>query len=449
MFCRTTCVLILTSLVWAAPVCFADEHLLSIDHVTLIDGTGRAPMDDMSVLIEGKRIGGIFRDGKDVPAGAEHHDATGQFLIPGLIDTHIHLDGGRKGREMTMEIETGRTALLAYIYSGVTSVYDAGNHDTYILKMRADERAGKIISPRIFATGHLIARTDGYGCCAGGTAIDTYEEGVKAIDDLIALEPDLIKFIRERRGIGVKGGDLPMIELDVLSRLITYANERGARTTIHVSDPALARDSVIAGVNTLAHPVYLATLDGSLATLIATRQIPVSTTMVVFDNIARVENDISFFDGPLFKATMTGEELERHTVSERARYVSSAFSGWSRSLMPHIFANVRALYEAGAILALGTDRGAGAMVHQELELLVNSVGVSPLEAIHMATQNGAIFLGLESDLGTIEQGKLADLVLLTENPLEDIRNSVSIANVFKDGELIDRSKLDLPVNSHP
>ena len=107
--------------------------------------------------------------------------------------------------------------------------------------------------------------------------------------------------------------------------------------------------------------------------------------------------------------------------------------------------NLRQVHAAGGVLVLGTDQTIGPAVHRELELVV-AAGIEPLDAIRIATLNAAVFLGREGDLGSIEPGKLADLVLLSADPLADIRNSQAIDTVIKNGVVVDRSDLDLPVN---
>jgi imidazolonepropionase-like amidohydrolase len=158
----------------------AGEGLL-FENVTLIDGTGRAPRAATWVLVEDGRIAEVSAQAPRVPKTVRRIDGTGKFLMPGLIDSHIHLPGGRAGagnREMIMDPQAGLRVLHGYLYSGVTSVYDSGNHGKYIAKMRTDERAGTIVSPRIFATISLIAPVDGHGCCAGGTPVENYQDGV-------------------------------------------------------------------------------------------------------------------------------------------------------------------------------------------------------------------------------------------------------------------------------
>jgi imidazolonepropionase-like amidohydrolase len=107
--------------------------------------------------------------------------------------------------------------------------------------------------------------------------------------------------------------------------------------------------------------------------------------------------------------------------------------------------NNRKIDAAGGIVALGTDQSIGPAVHRELELLVAG-GIPPMDAIRIGTLNSARFLGKDRDMGSVEEGKIADLVLLDANPLEDINNAKQISMVMKAGKIIDRSKLDLPVN---
>ena len=312
-------------IVFAAAIAGADELL--IEHATLIDGTGRAPASDMSVLIKGERIVRVHRGPLDAPKGTTRIDAAGKFLIPGLMDTHIHLAGGRRGAfgtklELVVDKETGRRALHGYLYSGVTSVYDSGNYDNFILEVRDDERSGRMLSPRIFATGRLVTSIGGYADGAGGIAIDTYEEGAKALDALFKKQPDLVKFTRQPHN-RLTGRSLPILPLDVLERLISYCNENGFRTTVHATNQTSAQESISAGIDAMAHPIYSERMDASYATRVATKKIPVSTSMTVIRNIARIADDPGFFDEPLFQAILSEGDIQHNQINERKRYRES------------------------------------------------------------------------------------------------------------------------------
>ncbi len=417
------------------------DGYLRIDNVTLIDGTGRAPLADVSVLVDGERIAAIGRQVPDVDADKlTRIDGTSKYLIPGLIDSHIHLRGGRAppaNQTMVMEPEKGIEELHGYLYSGVTAVYDSGNNGSYLHYMRDAERAGEFESPRIFATVSLISVPDGHGCCAGGITVTGPDDGAAKLARLLEYEPDLLKFTRETRGMGPEARNMPLLPPTQLADLITQANEHGVRTTVHVSEERHARAAIAAGANAFAHMPYLDEIDEKLANLIAARGVVISTTL------ARNVTDVDFFQEPAFRALLWPAQLERELTHHRR--VGTPYAEWLASLRPTLMRNVRQLYDAGAILAAGTDRTFGAMPHAELMLLVEA-GIPPLEAIKMSTLNGAIYIGVEADLGSIEVGKLADMVLLEADPSVDIKNSMSIDSVFKGGRLIDRSKLDVVAN---
>ena len=431
---------------WAQP---GTETLL-IRNITLIDGTGAEPLPNASVVIVDGRISKITVENVSPPDGATVIDGDGKYLIPGLIDSHMHLPGGRTGpgnREMIMDTEVGLKVLHGFLYAGVTAVYDSGNHDKYIYKMRSDALAGRIVSPRIYATGSLVAKKDGYACCAGATTMDGFEDGKAKLDALFANKPDMLKFTRDRRGMGPRGQDLPLIPDDDFSQLIRYANDNGVRTTIHIADEKAARLAIAAGIDALAHPVFLADASTGFAEYVAEQGVVISSTALLFGAVGRVELDNSFFDDPLFTETLTEEELQFNKVTERDRYASSGMSGWMRGVLPAVLRNLKQLHDAGAIIAMGTDWLLGPMVHMEMELLAEA-GISPLDVITLSTLNGAKYIGVEEYLGSIEIGKRADIVILSKDPTINIRNSRSIERVFINGVEIDRSQLDVAINQN-
>lgn len=148
----------------------------------------------------------------------------------------------------------------------------------------------------------------------------------------------------------------------------------------------------------------------------------------------------------MFRATVEAKELERQKTTERDRYLSSGMSQRFKIMIPYMVKTVRQLHEAGAILALGTDRTWGASVHMELEQLAKA-GIPLPDLVRIATLNGAMYLRREKDLGSIECGKLADLVLLNADPTKSTAAYAQIHTVFKGGQRVDRGALDLlPVN---
>ena len=146
----------------------------------------------------------------------------------------------------------------------------------------------------------------------------------------------------------------------------------------------------------------------------------------------------------MFQAVYTAEQIEE-LKNSAPRYTSLGWSSWFKTTLKYSMENVKRLHDAGVTIALGTDRTIGPLTQRELQLY-GEAGISPLEAITMGTLNAAKYLDREDDLGTIEPGKLADMVLLEADPLQDIRNTQHIVSVFKGGVEIDRDALQLPRN---
>lgn len=420
---------------------------LLIENITLIDGTGRAPQAGVSVLIEDDRIVSISKGGSS--NADERIDGTGKYLIPGLMDLHIHLQGSVRVtpeglRDVSLDRGKGIRALHSYLYSGVTSVYDAGNVPEFILGLRADERAGEISSPRIFATGAIVTYPGSHGGSEWGTLIDDWPEAIPALDAHIAKGPDLLKLTYEERGWGARPM-IPILPLDLMQRVIEYYNDRGIRTTVHTSSEYRARQAIFAGIDTLAHPIIQGPITDDFARLMSAKGIPMITTLTIGENYSRLAEHPEYLDEPLYQATLTSDEIATLKTERRKEYQERKWTWWMKIMTTIAQENLQRINAAGGVLAAGTDQTTGPALHRELELLADA-GIPASDIIRIATLNGARFLGMESDLGSIEEGKLADLVILSSDPTADIRNTKTIVEVIKGGQRIDRSKLDLPVN---
>ena len=422
---------------------------LLIENVTLIDGTGRPAVAAASVLIEGERITRVARGTISAPRGATRIDARGKFLIPGLMDVHVHLrggvsvakeglvDGGQNERE-------GIQALQGYLYSGVTTIYDAGNVPDFILGLRDRERAGDIIAPRIFATGGMVTYPGSHGSGPGATTVDDWPEAIPALEAHIARQPDMLKLTLEERGWGARPM-IPLLPVDLMQNIIEFYNERGIRTTVHASSELRARQAIYAGIDTLAHPVIQGPITDAFALLMGAKQIPMATTLTIGENYSRLAEHPEYLDQPLYRAVLDAEEIEQLQSQASPQRRSETWTWWMKLMTPVAQENLRKIHAAGGVLALGTDQSSGPAAHREMELLV-AAGIAPIDVIRIATLNAAAFLGRAQDLGSIEEGKLADLVLLTADPTTDIDHAKQIDQVIKAGRIVDRSKLSLPVN---
>lgn len=434
-------------LLLCVPAGAATDALL-IENVTLIDGTGRPPEAGVSVLVRKERIERISRERISAP-NAQRIDGTGRYLIPGLMDVHVHLEGGvtvspEALTKPAAEHAVGVRALHGYLYSGVTTIYDAGNNPDFIFGLRAEERSGALIAPRVLATGGLVTYPGSHGAFEGATLVDDWPEAIPALTAHAAREPDLVKLTYEARGWGARPL-VPMLPLDLMQRIVEWYNDRGIRVTVHVSGEQQAREAIFAGVDTLAHPVIQGPITDSFAHLMGAKRIPMASTLTIGDNYSRLAEHPEYLDQPLYRALLDAPEIARLKTKVRKEWQERPWTWWMKIMTPIAQQNVRKIHDAGGVVALGTDQSLGAAVHRELELLV-ATGIEPLQAIRIATLNSAIFLGRERELGSIEAGKRADLVLLEADPAANIGNTTRILQVIKDGRVIDRGALDLPVN---
>ena len=419
---------------------------LAITDVTVIDGTGRPASAGMTVIVQSGRIARIERAGTSPPAGAQVIDGRGKFLIPGLIDVHVHLrGGGNRASEQPMTAEqeqNGVRALHTFLYAGVTTIFDAGNQGSFIFALREKARSGAIVSPRIFATGGTVTSPGGHG---GPFYVEAWPQDRAVLDKHLGGKPDLVKIGQDEHGWGTRPL-ITQLPVPLLEEIIRYYHAKGVRSTIHISNERNAIDAIYAGVDTLLHPVIQAPVSAAFVNLMRTRRVPMASTLTIGESYSRLAEHPEYLDEPLYRATTESAEIERLKTRESPRLRTDRWAQWMKVMTPVAQDNLRRLNEAGKdIVALGTDRSSGADVHRELELLVGG-GIPPADALVIATRNSARLLGQLDDLGTIEPGKLADLVLLDADPTVEINNAKRIAVVVKNGAVVERGKLDVPAN---
>ena len=422
---------------------------LLFEHVAVIDGTGRPARADSCVLTSAGKIERVGACPAQAPAGTRIIDGRGKFLIPGMMDIHIHLVGGRGPAEANNGSaprgdQTGIRALQSYLYSGFTTVLDLGNNPDYIFRLRDLERSGKIVAPRLLAAGGVVTYPGGHGGGAGATLVDSWPQGKNALDAAIARQPDMVKLTYDEHGWGTRPM-IPLLPVDLMRQVIRYYNDHGIRSTVHISNEIRAGEAIFAGADTLAHPVIQGPVSDDYVRLMRSKLIPEATTLTIGDNYSRVAEHPGFVDTGLYRDTMEPAEAQRIKTTESAVQKENRWAWWMKVMTPVAQENIRKLDAGGAIMALGTDQSSGPAAQRELEL-ITAGGVAPVNAIRMATLYAARFLGRERDLGSIEEGKIADLVLLDADPIANINNAKRVNMVVKNGEVIDRGKLDLPVN---
>jgi imidazolonepropionase-like amidohydrolase len=442
----------------------AQATTYTFQHVTLIDGTGRAPRPDMSVVVKD----GLFVVIEPTAiAGAPQGtviDARGKYLIPGLMDIHIHLQGfSRAGKvfttatplphlgEFVVDRASAEQALASYIYAGVTTVLDVGNIPQNILPLRADERAGKISAPHIFCTGQLVTYPGSHGTDIAINVTSWPEAKAQLEAQLESQQPDVQKITYDDEGWGARPL-IPILPRDLLQHIIEFYNDHGVRTTVHISNESRAREAIYSGVDSLAHTPVQGPVTEAFVKMVAAKQIPMASTMTIGDNYSRVHDHPEYLDQPLYVATMTAaqrNDLKKLAAEGAETALKSSpplyqrtWRLWMQTQTPILQDNLRRIDAAGGVVAAGTDGTNGAGLHRELELL-SQAGIPNLEVLKIATLNGARLMGKQDHMGSIEYGKIADAILLEADPTVDINNTKRIDLVMKAGDIIDESKLSL------
>jgi imidazolonepropionase-like amidohydrolase len=406
------------------------KETVALANVTVIDGNGGPPQPNMTVVVSGERIVEILTSGKKTPVGASIIDLSGYYIIPGLIDSHVHLGAGQ-AREASDRML--RFALLG----GITTVRDMGG-DAIALRNLAKAAGNRdALSPRIYFTALMGGPTffsdprvqaSTHGLAAGETA------WLRAITP----ETDIAKAVADAKATGATGikiyADLPA---GLVSKISAEAHRQGLKVWSHATIfPAKPYDAVAAGVDALSHSAYL-----------------------VWEGVGRVPESYRARLGADYESvpvrsdaitSLLGRMKEKGTILDATLFVFNNFTVAAqpppgvrdvRLLVDWSFEVTRRARELGVRVAAGTDsmggpgRDALPNLHKELQLLVMKCGFTPLEAITAATRTGAETLGIADSYGTIARGKIADMVVLSGDPSKDIRNTMRIVYVIKGGML--------------
>lgn len=438
----------------------AQETDLQITGVTLIDGTGTPPQEAMTIVVRDGRIEAIVPDGEaEIPDGAKTIEAAGKYVIPGLADMHVHFStGGFVRDEHTVE-----RVLRQFLFYGVTTVFNlgaTGGNLSDIRVLRQAQAAGHLLAPRIYATGGLITVPGSHPIATimqipegvepssydwtqrGIWVLETPEQVREVVAQIAEAGLDGVKLVVES-GPTEFGDHHPQMPPALIEAAVDEARQHGLPVFSHASSIDEVEDAIEAGVRGIVHLV--------------SEPGPPSPNL-----LAAMEEKEVFFVPTLALvvwADSWGEPSESLTdpflLGVEARVIQSLLESplmpteaprdedWSWRRL-HLQA-LKVAHDAQIKVATGTDTGnptvfPGYSMHHELELMVEA-GLTPMEALVAATRRPAEMLRKEDTFGTIKPGMPADLLLLTANPLEDIRNTRKLEAVIQGGRIIDRSTL--------
>lgn len=426
---------------------------------TLIDGRGRAPIADSVVLLrEGKIECAGSRAACPVPAGVEVVDLAGRFLTPGLIDAHVHFSqtgwvDGRpdahdvRDRHPYEQVAAGLAAqperfLRSYLCSGVTAVFDVGGY-AWTLGL-PDRFESDSFAPHVAAAGPLLSTLDFW------LNLPAERQFIHLADPAAAKAG--VAYLAARGADAVKVWFIvrPGSDLAALSAAVDAAGEEarkaGLPLIVHATGLAEAKAAVRAGAHLLVHSVWDQEVDQELLDLLRAKGTIYSPTLTVWRGYVRVREgafgkrapEVDDPNGCLDAGTLAkvGETARLEIANETAESLASRAKQLAEREAISA-ANLERVAAAGVPIALGTDAGNpltlhGPAVYAELEAM-QAAGLTPMEVLVAATRGGAKAMGREKDLGTIEPGKQADLLVLAADPTADATAFRRLTHVVRGG----------------
>lgn len=415
---------------------------------------GAQPVPNATIIVEGERIVRVGA-GIPTPTGARVVDVSGRWIIPGLVDGHVHFfqSGGLYTRPDVVDLrkhspyleELGRIratlgdTFARYLRSGVTSVADVGG-PFWNYEVR-DLAAKTPAAPRVAVTGPLISTYQPEALTTDDPPIikvGTPEEARALVRRQIPRRPDFIKI-----WYIVRQGERPDDNLAIVRATIEESHAAGLRVAVHATQLETARAAVLAGADILVHSVEDKEVDDAFVRMLVERKVIYIPTLMVGERYRRVLGQQVSLTRPEWEIAnpwVAGTWFDlralppadlparvRALVEERKPVATNAV----------MLSNLKKLRSAGVTVALGTDAGNigtphGPAVFREMELM-REAGLTPSEILVAATIHGARLMGREKELGTVEAGKLADFVVLDADPLADVMNMARIRFVVKDG----------------
>ena len=381
---------------------------------TILDGTGADPIQDGVLLVRAGIVEGVGASANvPIPEGATVVDLGGRWLIPGFINAHGHVTGARAAA-------IGQ--LQQYAHYGVTTVVSLGGEDPDAFSLRDEQSAAGLDRARIYVAGPVIAPA-------------SVEEAHSDVAMLAEMNADWVK-TRVDDGLDTRAKTSP----EVYGAIIDAAEEAGLPVAIHIVDLEDATGIVQAGADLVAHSVRDEPVDQTLITAMLDADVCVVPTLTREVSTFIYAERPDFFDDPFFLERAAPADLETFITPELQAQSTSSAAQFFENALPLAQENMRRLHEAGIGIAMGTDTGPlgrfqGYFEHLEMELMAEG-GLTHAEVIHASTGGAASCMGLAGTVGTLEPGAFADLVVVENSPLADIRNTREIYGVWMAGDRI-------------
>ena len=410
------------TILWAGALS-ANTGTIAFIGATLIDGTAAEPLANSVILVTDGRIRAVgTTTDVTIPDDAQRIYVSGKTIMPGMINAHGHagdsqgLESGHYSRDNLLD------HLALYARYGITTVFSLGGDRPAGIQVRNEQFTPTLNRARLFAAGTVV----------NGDDRDSIRRQINANADMGT------DFIKTR--VDSELGELPTIDPALFQYLVDHAHARRLPVAVHIYYLEDAKMVLRAGANLIAHSVRDRIIDDEFIRLLRENDVCYIPTLMRDVSTFIYENEPEFFADPFFLREadpFVVEELSSPEYQSRIR--NSASAQQYKADLPNAVANMGMLYRSGVGIAMGTDTGPpgrfqGYFEHLELQMMVNG-GLSPLDAIRSATGVAAECMGV-TDIGTIEPGNWADLIVLGANPAEDIGNTRSIESVWIAGNRV-------------
>jgi imidazolonepropionase-like amidohydrolase len=417
-------ILLATTAALIAPAMATD---IAIHAGKLIDGTGTAPRSQVTILVHDQRIVSVT-PGFTTPAGAEVIDLSAATVLPGLIDTHVHItsqfDGGDPVREMVTETDLSAAYKTpayarATLEGGFTTVRDVGGSTDLVVAMKRAIASGEIAGPRMWVAGSPLSPTGGHGDAHSGLdpalsqpqwnepLVDGADSAIRIVRDHRRRGVDLIKIMPSGGVLSVNDDpNLQLMSDAEIKAVVDTAHALGMKVSAHIHGRGAIEHALALGVDSVEHGSYAGPESYPLFKSHGAYLVP---TLLIAQRVVEI-------------AKTHPEQLPPSSAAK------------ALEVGPRLQKNLGDAYKAGVKIAFGTDqslvphgKNAG-----EFKLMV-AAGVSPADAILAATRNAADLIGDSADIGSVAPGRYADIIAVTGDPLADVGLLEHVGFVMKGG----------------
>ena len=399
----------------------ASAQVTVLTHATVIDGTGAAPQNDTTIVMESGRIRDMGPASKiTVPSGATVVDLTGKFIVPGIINAHGHVAENRDPQ------------LRQYALYGVTTTTNMGFDPDDIAEFKAEQKRGNLRGARILTVKYRFMSEP----FKPGSEHKTPEEARAKVDEIVARGADFVKV-----WIDGQNGKLVKLNAEFCAAVMDQARKHGKITMAHIYEYADAKMIVDKGVNILAHNVRDQEIDADFIATLKRRNVSVISTLAREEGMFVYGEAPAWIDDAFFRKGLSAERLAILKTKKREEQAKDPELARNKGAFEIDKINLKKLSDAGVRIALGTDSGGapdrffiqGFFEHRQMELMVQA-GLTPMQVIQAFSKNASETLGIDKEFGALAKGKAADLLVLERNPLENITNMRTIQTVYLGGK---------------